>query len=53
MFITAISDWKPVDEFLAGRELEKFRILSITPNLDEAKLDVWHAVWVVEPVWDS
>lgn len=53
MFITAVPDWQVGDEFLASRELKKFRILSITPNLDEAKLDVWHGVWVVEPVGNS
>lgn len=50
MFITAVPDWKEGDEFLAGSELQRFRILSIHPNLDEAKLEVWHAVLVVEPV---
>jgi hypothetical protein len=50
MFVTAVPNWKEGDEFLAGSELQRFRILSIHPNEDESKLDVWHAVWVVEPV---
>jgi hypothetical protein len=48
MFNTAVPDWKAGDEFLAGRKLQRFRILSIHPNMDEGKLEIWHAVWVVE-----
>lgn len=50
MFITAIPTWGEGDEFLAGSELQRFRIIWMHPNLDETKLDVWHAVWVVEPL---
>jgi hypothetical protein len=29
MFVTAIPSWKPGDEFLAGSELVRFRILDV------------------------
>jgi hypothetical protein len=50
MFNTAVPDWKVGRRVLASSELQRFRILSIHPNEDETKLDVWHAVWRVEPV---
>jgi hypothetical protein len=35
MFNTAVADWKVGDEFLAGSELQRFRILAIDPELEE------------------
>ena len=34
MFVTAIPSWREGDEFLAGRELQRFHILSIHAELD-------------------
>jgi hypothetical protein len=48
MFITAVPDWRAGDEFLAGAELQKFRILEILPEWDEDA--AFQAVWVVEPI---
>jgi hypothetical protein len=43
MFLTAIPDWRVGDTFLAGSELQRFRILAIAANEDEATLDLWLA----------
>lgn len=50
MFITAIPTWREGDEFLAGCELQRFRILSIHAELDPPASELVEAVWVVEPV---
>jgi hypothetical protein len=50
IFNTAIPTWRAGDEFLAGCELQRFRILSIHAELDPPASEVVDAVWVVEPV---
>jgi hypothetical protein len=41
----------PADEFLAGAELQRFRIRAIDPTFDvDAPGPPFHALWVVEPV---
>jgi len=47
VFATIIPRWQEGDEFLAGTELQRFRILAIDASTDEN--DTFHAVWVVEP----
>jgi hypothetical protein len=53
MFITAIPTWHEGDEFLAGCELQRFRILSVHADLDPPASELVEAVWVVEPVGRS
>jgi hypothetical protein len=48
VFSTIIPTWHVGDEFLAGIDLQRFRILAIEPEKDEDA--PFHAVWVVEPV---
>ena len=50
MFVIAIPTWREGDEFLAGRELQRFRILSFHAELDPLGSELVEAVWVVEPV---
>ena len=50
IFNTAIPTWREGDEFLAGCELQRFRILSVHSELDPPASEVVEAVWVVEPV---
>jgi hypothetical protein len=46
VFVTAIPDWREGDEFLAGSELQRFRIVAIVPEMgDDTPI---HAAWVVE-----
>jgi hypothetical protein len=47
MFLTAIPNWKVGDEFLAGSDLRKFRILDVN---SEQVPDGAHGVLTVEPV---
>jgi hypothetical protein len=48
VFATIIPTWHVGDTFLAGSELQRFRILAIEPEMNEDA--AFHAVWVVEPV---
>jgi hypothetical protein len=50
MFITAIPTWREGDEFLAGSDLRRFRILSIHAELDPPASELVEAVWIVEPL---
>jgi hypothetical protein len=50
MFNTAIPTWREGDEFLAGSELQRFRILAMSAELDPPASELVEAVWVVEPV---
>ena len=50
IFNTAIPTWREGDEFLAGCELQRFRILSIHADLAPPASRLVEAVWVVEPV---
>jgi hypothetical protein len=51
VFVTAIPEWREGDEFLAGSELQRFRILAIDRTMDrEEARNTFNAVWVVEPV---
>lgn len=45
VFNTAIPSWKPGDEFLGGRALQKFRIVAV----DEPPSDDFHGLFVFEP----
>jgi hypothetical protein len=47
MFLTAIPNWKVGDEFLAGRHLEKFRIVGVNTEDPPGRA---HGIFVVEPV---
>jgi hypothetical protein len=47
MFVNAIPTWKVGDEFLAGTELHKFRVLKV---VDEEPSEDFAGVFVVEPV---
>jgi hypothetical protein len=47
MFVTAIPIWKAGDEFLAGPELVKFRILDV--DIEQTPGDA-HGVFTVEAV---
>lgn len=46
-FSTLVSDWQEGDEFLAGAEARRFRILAIDPTTDETR-EVLAGVWIVE-----
>jgi hypothetical protein len=48
VFPTAVPPWREGDPFLAGSELQRFRIVKILPEWDEDA--AFQAVWVVEPV---
>jgi hypothetical protein len=50
-FITVIPTWREGDEFLAGENLQRFRILGIAP-VDEGDemQETFVAFWLVEPV---
>jgi hypothetical protein len=48
VFPTIIPTWHVGDEFLAGAELAKFRIVTIETEDDEDA--EFHVVWVLEPV---
>lgn len=45
-FITALPSWEIGDTFLAGGELQRFRILAI----DAVAASDWNGIWTVEPV---
>lgn len=47
MFVTAIPSWKPGDEFLAGSDLPKFRILDV--DTEQTPGDA-HGIFTVEAV---
>lgn len=49
-FLTAIPTWRVGDEFLAGSDLRKFRILHIEPELSEEASREFQAVWTVAAV---
>ena len=49
MFVTAIPTWREGDTFLAGAELQRFRILKILPQWSAAALRSTVPFWVVEP----
>lgn len=46
-FVTEVPGWQVGDTFLAGEELQRFRILAIDSRLDLAE---WDALLVVDPV---
>jgi hypothetical protein len=48
VFPTVVPTWRIGDSFLAGAELQGFRILAIEPERSDD--GPWHGVWVVEPV---
>ncbi len=48
-FVTEVPGWKVGDTFLAGEELQRFRILAIDPSLIDSAAG-WDALFVVEPV---
>src|SRR5436190_22026736 len=48
VFATIIPRWQEGDTFLAGTDLQRFRIVAIAATLDAA--GTFSAVWVVEPV---
>ena len=48
VFATIIPRWQEGDEFLAGVELQRFRILHIAPEFDEDA--AFDGCWLVEPV---
>jgi hypothetical protein len=54
VFVTEVPGWRVGDEFLAGAELTRFRIVAIDPtmNPDDARA-TFNAVWVVEPSGDA
>ena len=53
VFATIIPTWHVGDEFLAGSELQRFRILAINPVMDPDEApDTFNAVWIVEPADD-
>jgi len=47
---TAVPVWREGDEFLAGVDLQRFRILTIEPTLSELAGNDFDAIWTVEPV---
>jgi hypothetical protein len=51
-FLTAIPEWREGDEFLAGEQLARFRILGIAPvtHLDDPAAEFFDAFWLVQPV---
>jgi hypothetical protein len=51
VFPTTIPTWRVGDEFLAGAELQRFRIVAIQPGAGED--GEFDAVWVVEPLSSS
>ena len=48
MFVTATPNWKPGDEFLAGSELVKFRILDVDTEQTPGDADGVVTVWAVD-----
>jgi hypothetical protein len=48
MFVAAVPTWNEGDEFLAGSNLQRFRILAIAPEMT-GQADQ-HGVWTVEPI---
>ena len=49
-FLTVIPTWREGDEFLAGRNLQRFRILGISPVDDHELRKTFQAFWLVEPI---
>jgi hypothetical protein len=51
-FNTIIPTWREGDEFVAGVELQRFRIIGISPvtDPDDPAIGMFAAFWVVEPV---
>ena len=47
---TALDGWREGDQFLAGDELRKFRIVSILPLEGDALSREFQAIWTVERV---
>jgi hypothetical protein len=51
-FNTILPTWREGDEFLAGENLQRFRIVAIAPVVDEADEagEFFDAFWLVEAV---
>ena len=47
VFNTILAGWQEGDTFVAGADLQWFRIVAIDASTDEN--DTFHAIWVVEP----
>jgi hypothetical protein len=50
MLVTELDGWKVGDTFLAGTELERFRILAIDFEAPGVLAGYAHGIWIVEPV---
>jgi hypothetical protein len=51
-FVTAIPTWNEGDTFLAGENLQRFRIVGIAPitSEDDPAAETFDAFWLVRPV---
>ncbi len=50
-FNTAVPVWREGDEFLAGSELQRFRIRAISPTPEASPArEKFDAIWTVEPL---
>jgi hypothetical protein len=50
MFVTELDGWRVGDTFLAGPELQQFRILAIDTEAPGVLAGHADAIWIVQPV---